>query len=71
MRASIGGTLNYAALSQLYRPRDPAHLAAEIHRLHSEQHLTANDISIALRVDHTTVVNVLAKAQQPRGVGFG
>lgn len=59
-RTSIGGSLNYQELAMLHRPQDPLRLAAEVHRLHSDQHLTAIDISTALRIDHAQVINILA-----------
>lgn len=59
-RSSIGGALDYRALARLHAPRDPARLAAEIHRLHSDQHLTARDIAGALGLDLSMVINVLS-----------
>jgi hypothetical protein len=60
---SIGGRLTgdaYAMLANQHRPTDPARVAAEVKRLHAEQHLTAIDISTALRIDHAQVINILA-----------
>jgi hypothetical protein len=60
-RSSIGGAMTpqaYAALAQRHKPADPAHLAAEIHRMH-DTGLTARDIATACRIPHDQVINVL------------
>lgn len=61
--ASIGGQLTgdaYSLLANHHRPNDPARIAAEVHRLHADQHLTARDIAAALRLDHAQVITILA-----------
>jgi hypothetical protein len=58
----IGGTLNYARLSQQHRPTDHAQLAAEIRRLASDQNLTPIDISVALRIELAMVRELLVGA---------
>lgn len=60
-RTSIGGTLSYQALAMLHRPTDPAKLAAEIMRMHGEQRLSAQDISVALRMDYDQVINIVSQ----------
>ena len=57
-RARIGGKLTYEDMAMLYRPADPALIAAECMRLH-ETGLTANDIAMALRMPSDQVRNIL------------
>lgn len=57
---SIGGVLDYELLAQLHRPRDPAALRSEVHRLATSQGLTAADIATALRLNLAQVREMLA-----------
>lgn len=62
-RDRIGGPLGlaqYAALASMHRPTDPAELSAEIRRLHRGG-LTAQDVSVALRLSLDYVVNILGE----------
>ena len=62
-RKTIGGALDYARLANLNRPKDPARVASEIHRLHGEG-LTALDIAGALRMRLDAVIGVLGVPPQ-------
>jgi hypothetical protein len=66
-RTSVGGRLDYNALAMLHRPKDPARIASEVHRLH-ETGLTATDIATALRIDSAQVRNVLGAQANHRAV---
>ena len=60
---NIGGPLGmeYTMLSQQHRPTDPQAMAAEIKRLRSTG-LSARDISVALRLLLTDVIDVLGES---------
>lgn len=54
----IGAELR--ARAERHRPRYPDAVAAEVRRLHREQHLTARDLAVAMRLDLAFVESVLA-----------
>lgn len=58
---AIGGSMDYARLSQLYRPTDQRALAAEVRRL-STTGLSPQDIAAALRLALPAVLEMLGGA---------
>lgn len=58
---SIGGVMDYARLSQIHRPVEPAALTAEVCRL-AGTGLTAVDIATALRLALPAVHEMLREA---------
>jgi hypothetical protein len=59
-RPTVGGSLNYAALAQLHRPTSPKAISAEIRRLHADG-LKPRDISVALRIDLSQVLQIIGE----------
>lgn len=59
----IGGALDWRRLAEQHRPHDLTALAAEVRRLHAEQHMTPRDIAMALRLPITDVLDALVEVQ--------
>lgn len=64
MRSTIGGTLDYAAMAQLYGPQNEATMANAAREL-AARGLTERDIGQHLRLDPTAVKRLLGRS--PRG----
>jgi hypothetical protein len=63
---TIGGRLDYRALANLHRPREPQAIAAEIRRL-AASGLKAADIATALNMAIEQVRQILAEPKEPPG----
>lgn len=55
---------DYDQAAALHRPTDPVALASEIRRLARENHLTARDIAVALRLDIAFVLESLNQSKE-------
>ena len=53
---------DWRLLADMHKPTDPAAIAVEIRRLHSDDGLTARDISNTLRLDLGVVLQALREA---------
>lgn len=62
MRSSIGGILNYSALSQVHRPREETAMARAVREL-AAQGLTERDIGQHLGLDPTAVRRLLVSGE--------